>query len=179
VALSRVSQALAEKEALPDVDVKVAYGQRDDDPMGNSRSDFISLSASFPLPVWKAKREDSLIASRKAGESAAHLSYQGYRRELPHLIDGLATDMKTSIDRHLFYRDDLVPRAKQLSESLVSRYEVGATSYTDMIEAVITAMKAELTARKYLRDALVTQVKLMELAGGAFPGVAPFMTSGK
>jgi len=179
VTLSRVSLSLAEKEAMPDVDVKLAYGQRDDDPMGNSRADFVSLSASLPLPVWKAKREDRLIASKKAGERAALLNYQGYKRELPHLIGGLSTDMETALERHIFYRDDLVPRAKQLSEALLSRYEVGGTSYTDMIEAVITAMKAELTARKYLRDALATQAKLMELSGGVVPGVASFMMSGK
>ena len=49
------------------------------------------------------------------------------------------------------------------------------TSYTEMIEGAMMAMRAELTARRFLRDALLAEVKLMELAGGTFPGVAPFM----
>jgi len=175
VALSRVSLALAEKEAMPDVDVKVAYGQRDDDAMGNSRADFISLSASIPVPVWKHRRENRLIASKKAGERVALLGYQGYRRELPHRIEGLSTDMATALKRHLFYRDDLVPKAKQLSEASVSRYEVGGASFDIMIDAVMDAMRAELSARKFLRDALAVEAKLMEVAGGVFPGVAPFL----
>jgi len=175
VALSRVSLSLAEKESMPDVDVRLAYGQRDDDPMGNSRDDFVSLSASFPVPVWKARREDRLIASKRAGERAALLNYQGYCLELPHLIGGVATEMATAVQRHLFYNEDLVPRARQLSDALVSRYEVGGTSYTELIEGAMMAMRAELTARRFLRDALLAEVKLMELAGGTFPGVAPFM----
>lgn len=178
VALSRVSLSLAEKESMPDVDVKLAYGQREDDPMGNSRDDFVSLSASFPVPVWKSRREDRLVASRRATERAALLNYEGYRLELPHLIDGVATQMATAVDRHEFYNRDLVPRARQLSQALVSRYEVGGSSYTDMIEAAMAAMRAELTARQYLRDALLAEVKLMELAGGTFPGVASLMHAG-
>ena len=171
VALNRTSLSLAEKEAMPDVDVKVAYGQRDEDPMGNNRADFVSLSASVPVPLWKRSREDRLIASRKAGERAALLSFQGYQRALPHRIDGLANDMATAVERHLFYRDDLVPRAQQLSEALVSRYEVGNATYNSMIDAVMTAMKAELTARRFLRDALVVEAKLKELTGEIGPEV--------
>jgi cobalt-zinc-cadmium efflux system outer membrane protein len=178
VALSRTSLSLAEKEAMPDVDVKVAYGQREDDAMGRSRDDFISLSASVPLPLWKSRREDRLVASKRAGERAALLSYQGYQRSLPHRIDGLANDMDTAVERHLFYRDDLVPRAKQLSEAAVSRYEVGKATYNIMIDEVMAAMKAELTARKFLRDALVAEAKLKELTGELEPGVHGLMKSG-
>lgn len=177
VSLSRVAVSLAEKETMPDVDVSLAYGQREDDPMGNSRDDFVSLSASIPVPVWKARREDRLVASRRAGERAALLRYQGYRLELPHLVGGVVTEMGTAVDRHLFYTEDLVPRARQLSEALVSRYEVGGVSYTDMIEAAMAAMRAELTARQYLKDALLAEMRLMALAGGTFPGVAPFLKS--
>lgn len=166
VASRRAELALAEKAVMPDVDVRVAYGQRDDDPMGNSRSDFVSFTASFPVPLWKSGREDRLVASKRAGERAALLHYQGYRRELPHRIDGVWTDLKTAVERHHYYRDDLVPRARRLADALVSRYEVGGASYTDMIEAAMTAMRAELTARRYLRDALVAEARLMELAGG-------------
>lgn len=178
VASSRAALALAEKAALPDVDVHLAYGQRDDDPMGKDRSDFVSLSASFPVPLWKSGREDRLVAWKRATERAALLSYQGYRRELPHLIDGEWTAMKTAVERHRYYKGDLVPRARQLTDALVSRYEVGGTSYNDMIEAAMKAMRAELTAGKYLRDALVAEARLMELAGGTFPGVASVMENG-
>ncbi len=177
VALSRVSLSLAEKEAMPDVDVKVAYGQREADATGRSRDDFISLSASFPLPVWKSRREDRLVASKRAGERAAILSYQGYQRSLPHRIDGLANDMATAVERHLFYRDDLVPMARQLSEAAVFRYEVGKASYNIMIDELMAAMKAELTARKFLRDALVAEAKLKELTGALDPGVHELMKS--
>ncbi|WP_300669827.1 TolC family protein [Desulfoluna sp.] len=170
--LSRISLSLAEKEAMPDVDIKVAYGQREDDPMGNNRDDFFSLSVSIPVPVWKHRREDRLIASRRAGERAAILGYQGYERELPHRIEGLSTDMATALDRHLFYRDDLVPRARQLSEASVSRYEVGGASFDQMIDAVMAVLRSELKARMFLRDALVAEANLKVVAGDVFPGVA-------
>lgn len=176
VALSRTSLSLAEKAAMPDVDIKVAYGQRDEDQMGRSRDDFISLSASFPVPLWKGRREDRLIASKKAGERAALLSFQGYQRALPHRIDGLVNDMTTAVERFLFYSNDLVPRAKQLSEASVSRYEVGSATYTSMIDAVMVAMKAELAARKFLRDALVAEATLKELTGEMDPGVSELVS---
>ncbi|BCS97901.1 copper transporter [Desulfoluna limicola] len=171
VALSRASLSLAEKAAMPDVDIKVAYGQREDDQMGRSRDDFISLSASFPVPLWKGRREDRLIASKKAGERAALLTLQGYQRQLPHRIDELVSDMSTAVERHLFYKEDLVPRTRQLSGASVSRYEVGGATYNSMIDGAMATMKAELAARKFLRDALVAEAKLKELTGEMAPAV--------
>ena len=171
VALGHAFVALAEKEAMPDVDIKVAYGQRDDDPQGNNRDDFVSLSASFPLPIWKKNRENRLIASKRAGERAAFLNYQGYRRALPHRIKGLATDLETSVDRYLYYKEDLIPRARQISMASVSRYEVGKADYEDMIDAVMDAMRGELMAYQFLRNAWIADAKLSEIAGQVAPGV--------
>ncbi|NIT41727.1 MAG: TolC family protein, partial [Gammaproteobacteria bacterium] len=39
---SEVEVKLAKKEYWPDMDFKVAYGQRDDDPTGGNRPDFVS-----------------------------------------------------------------------------------------------------------------------------------------
>ena len=171
VALGQAFVALAEKEAMPDVDIKVAYGQRDDDPQGNSRDDFVSLSASFPLPIWKGNRENRLIASKRAGERAAFLNYQGYQRALPHRIEGLATDLETSVNRYLYYKEDLVPRAKQISMASVSRYEVGKADYDDMIDSVMDAMRGELMACQFLRNAWVADAKLNEIAGQIAPEI--------
>lgn len=179
VALSRVSLSLAEKEAMPDVEIRVAYSQRDADKNGNARDDFLSLSASVPIPLWKHSREDRLIASMRAQERAALLADQGYRRALPHRIEGLETDLAAAVDRHAYYRKTLVPKARQLSSASLSRYEVGSATFSGMVGDLMTAMKTELMEKKLLRDALVAEARLKELAGELEPGLGEVLKDGE
>ncbi|MCG8473529.1 MAG: TolC family protein [Desulfobacterales bacterium] len=156
---------LAEKNPMPDVDVKLSYGQREADSSGRSRDDFISVSLSFPVPLWKASREDRLTASRRQQARAAHQGLQGYDLAIPHRISALVTQMETAAARHQHYLKSWIPRARQLADALVSRYEVGEGSYETMIRGLMDAMQAEVMGKEYLRQALVAESELMRLAG--------------
>ena len=169
----QAGHALAKKAVLPDVGVKVAYGQREDDDNGRGRDDFISMTFSFPVPLWRDAREESMVASQASQKRAAARSLSGYDASLPHRIDGLLAEMETALSRYVLYRDRLVPKSRQLSEAQVSRYEVGAIGYDAMIKAVTETMRAEVMALRYLKEALVAESALRTLAGLFPEGVSP------
>ena len=54
-----VAIELARKDYLPDMDFKVAYGQRDESQMGQDWADFVSASVVTNIPLWKKSRQDS------------------------------------------------------------------------------------------------------------------------
>lgn len=158
-------KALSEKAYYPDVNVKLTYGQRDDDPMGRSRSDFLSLGASFPIPLWKNQRQDRDLAFREASlQSAAH-KLMDLKARLPHDIDRLTADISDTLRRYHIYKDKLIPSARDMAGSAQSDYEVGQSEFGPMISAHINALSMELSADKLLFDLAQRRAELGELLG--------------
>ena len=68
---SEVEINLAKKEYWPDMDFKVAYGQRDDDPTGGDRPDFFSATVTIKFPLWAKSRQNKKLAAAKKSHEAA------------------------------------------------------------------------------------------------------------
>ena len=64
VAQSEVEIKLAKKEYWPDMDFKVAYGQRDEDFTGRDLPDFFSATVTLNLPVWAKSRQNKKQTGR-------------------------------------------------------------------------------------------------------------------
>ncbi len=59
--MAEVDADLARKSYWPDPNIQMAYGQRDEDPMGNDRDDFFSASISFSLPLWARNKQNAQL----------------------------------------------------------------------------------------------------------------------
>ena len=158
---------LARKKYFPDMELRVSYGQRDDDPVsGQDRADFVSAQASFTVPLWKKKRQDSKLAGSELRLSAAEKALQAFRYSLPHRINSLATEIRSLERRHDLFADAVTTQSAHLVEASMAAYEVGKVEFGTMLAAHTGLYRSELMVERYRYLIRSKIAELNELVGG-------------
>jgi outer membrane protein TolC len=166
VAQSEVEIKLAKKEYWPDMDFKVAYGQRDEDFTGRNLPDFFSATVTLNLPVWAKSRQNKKLAASKKSHDAAIKSYRNLAESLPYQVNVLATEIKNTQKNYRLYVDALLVQSEQWARSSLAAYEVGKVEFNTMVNAQILLLRAELQAKRYLFSIYQKLAELEELIGG-------------
>ncbi|MGD9334708.1 MAG: TolC family protein, partial [Desulfobacterales bacterium] len=162
---ANVEIELARKDYWPDMDFKVAYGQREEDFNGRDLPDFVSTSVVMNIPLWKKTRQDKKLEATKLSYQAATQSYQDLANRLPHKIDALVTDIQTIRKNYRLITDALIVQAEQWTRSSLSAYEVGKVNFNTMINAQIRLVRFELQSENYLFSLYKKRAELKELLG--------------
>jgi outer membrane protein TolC len=165
--IAGVEIELARKDYYPDMDFKVAYGQRDEDRTGRSLPDFVSGQVVMNIPLWQNTRQDpKLEAARKAREATAK-SYANLVKSLPYQVDALITEIRDTQENYKLFMEALLLQADQWASSSLSAYEVGEIEFNTMINAQIRLLRFELKTDKYLFDIYQKRAELEEILGGS------------
>jgi cobalt-zinc-cadmium efflux system outer membrane protein len=166
VAQSEVEIKLAKKEYWPDMDFRVAYGQRDDDPTGGDRPDFFSATVTINVPLWAKTRQNKKLAAAKKSHEASIQSFRNLAESLPYQVDALATEIKNTQKNYKLYVDALLVQSEQWARSSLAAYEVGKVEFNTMVSAQIMLLRAELQAKRYLYSIYQKLAELEEVIGG-------------
>jgi outer membrane protein TolC len=164
--IRRADIDLATVDYWPDMDFKVAYGQRDEDRTGRSLPDFWSGSVTINLPVWKKSRQDPKLAATLKNHDAAQKSYHSLLLSLPHRVDALATEIQDFQENYRLFTDALILQADQWANSSLAAYEVGSLEFNTMINAQIRLLRFELKADSYLYNIYQKRAEMEEVLGG-------------
>ncbi len=164
--IAAVEIELARKDYWPDMDFKLAYGQREEDFNGRDLPNFISASVTMNIPVWKKNRQDSKLAASKKNHQAAIKFYRNLIESLPHRVDALATEIRDTQKNYRLFTDALLIQADQWASSSLTAYEVGAVEFNTMINAQIRLLRFELQAANYLYKIHQKRAELEEFLGG-------------
>ncbi len=163
---ARQKVALAEKDYGPDMDFRLSYGQREDDPVSNrSRADFFSAVVTFSVPLWQATRQDSKLEAMEIRQVAAEKSIQSFKNTLPHRIKSLVSDINAAQENASLLDEALTLQAEQLAEASLASYSVGKVDFDTMLQARVNTLRFELQAQKYRYTALKKSAELNELLG--------------
>ncbi len=162
---ARLGIKLAKKDYWPDMDVKVAYGLREE-VMDQDLDDFVSASVMMNLPLWQNKRQDKKLTATEKNLDAAIKSYENLADTIPHKIDALVTEINDIQKSYKLYKESLIVQAKQWAKSSISDYEVGKVEFNTMINAQIRLLRFELQSEKYLFEIYQKLAELEELIGG-------------
>ena len=157
---------LAKKDYWPDMDFRVAYGQREESLMGVDRPDFLSASVMINLPLWKKNRQDKKLSATKKGHEAAEKFYMSMRDALPHRVDALVTDILDTQENYRLFSDALLLQAEQWAQSSLSAYVVDKVEFSTMINAHIRLLQFELKSKRYLFSIYQKRAELEEVLGG-------------
>lgn len=163
--LAGVGIELARKDYWPDLDFKVAYGQREEDFNGRDLQDFVSTSVIMNIPLWKKTRQDKKLEATKLSHQAALQSYQNLANGLPHKIDALVTDIRNLQKNYKLITDALIVQAEQWARSSLIAYEVGKVNFNTMINAQIRLLRFELQSENYLFSLYKKRTELEEVLG--------------
>lgn len=157
---------LARKGYYPDPDLRLAYGQRDDDQAGQSRADFVSASIVFTLPLWKNNKQDRQLEAAMARREAAIARYKDLASQLPHRIDAIAVELDQLRENYNLYQEAILIQTAQWAESARFAYEVGKLDFSTMISAQLKELRFERQAKQYLFQFYRKLAALDEMLGG-------------
>lgn len=163
---------LARKDYMPDFDIKLAYGQREDNRAGQNRDDFFTAVLTMNIPVWKNNRQDKNLSAATASRRAAEQSHQNLRASLTHQVDALVTEISDLQKSFKLYSDSLLPQAGQWARAAKDAYEVDKVEFDTMIDAQIRLLKFELQAEKYLFDIYKKRAELESVIGMSLDEIA-------
>jgi cobalt-zinc-cadmium efflux system outer membrane protein len=157
---------LARKDYWPDMDVKLAYGQRDEDFMGRDLPDLVTGSVTMNIPLWQRSRQDSKLAATKKSHQAAINFYRNLVVSLPHRVDALVTEIRDTQKNYRLFSDALLLQAEQWANSSLSAYEVGKLEFNTMIGAQIRLLRFELQTSNFIFKIYQKRAELEEVLGG-------------
>lgn len=164
---AQVAISLAEQDYYPDMDFKIAYGQREDNPLMNTeRPDFVSGSVTLTLPLWQNTRQDSKLESAQKSHEAALKSLHALRTTLPHQVDAAVTQAESALENYRLFNDALTQQAAQWADSSQAAYETGKVEFGTMLNARMRLIRFKLKAHKYNYQAHKKLAELNELIGG-------------
>jgi outer membrane protein TolC len=166
IGIAETEVELAKKNYWPDMDFRVAYGQRDEDRTGRSLPDFVSAQVVMNLPLWQKTRQDPKFEATMKAREAAEKSHQNLLKSLPYQVDALVTDIHETQDNYKLFTEALLLQADQWARSSQSAYEVGTIEFNTMISAHLQLLRFELQADKYLFDVYQRRAELEEILGG-------------
>lgn len=165
VDLATLEVELAEKDYWPDMEVRIAYGQREEDLTGRSLPDFFSAAVTVTLPVWQKNRQDSKLAAAKASHQAAVKAYRNVTSRLPHQLDALVTEMNDTQSNYRLYTKALLLQADHWAQAATSAYEVGKVEFNTMMNAQLKLLRFEQQALRYRKTVLQKRAEIGELSG--------------
>jgi len=164
---------LARKDYWPDMDVRLAYGQREEDFNGRDLPDFFSAQVVINLPVWQKARQDSRLTSSLKSRLAAEKSYRNLAESLPHQVDALVNEITRLARNYDLYRQALILQAEHWAQSALVAYEVGKLEFDSMISAQIRLLRFHLQKEDYLFQIYRKRSELEALLGGPLPADEP------
>jgi outer membrane protein TolC len=165
IEIAAVEIELARKDYWPDMDLMLAYGQREEDFNGRDLPDFISASVTMNIPLWQKNRQDPKLAATKKGHEAAIKFYRNLAEILPHKVDALATEIRDTQKNYRLFTEALLLQADQWASSSLKAYEVGAVEFNTMIGAQIRLLRFELQAANYMYEIYRKRAELEEVLG--------------
>lgn len=166
IEIAAVEIELARKDYWPDMDLMLAYGQREEDFNGRDLPDFVSASVTMNIPLWQKNRQDPKLAAAKKGHEAAIKFYRNLAEILPHKVDALATEIRDTQKNYRLFTEALLLQADQWASSSLRAYEVGAVEFNTMIGAQIRLLRFELQAANYMYEIYRKRAELEEVLGG-------------
>jgi outer membrane protein TolC len=156
---AKLEVQLAEKAYMPDFDVRLSYGEREDRP------DFVSATVAMTVPLWQATSQDSKLAAARKRLVAAEKSLLGLRQTLPHSIDRVLAEIEGAKENYLLFHEALSLQAGHLADASLAAYSVGKVEFNTMLSARVRLLRIELKADSYKYQIYKKLAELEELIG--------------
>tara|TARA_R110002049_G_scaffold189977_3_gene358597 strand:+ start:2182 stop:3453 length:1272 start_codon:yes stop_codon:yes gene_type:complete len=136
--------ALAEKEYYPDFKVGMAYGNREEDTFGRSRSDFLSVMLSINIPLYAGSKQSEAVKQRSRELARNRYSLIDTRNMVMSSISSSVTEYEQAKEQLDLYEGGILPQARQTVESMLVGYQVNEVDFLNLVRSQITLLNYEL-----------------------------------
>jgi len=164
-AVSERKVKLAEADYGPKFGVGASYGYRQDTPMGETRSDLVSLKFSMSLPFFTGPRQDRKLSARKHQAAAARLRAEEQLRELTRQYHIETAAYERTQQRLLNFDEQVLKRAKDNVSAAITAYQYEASDFDALVRARVSELEAQLKRLRLEIDSSKSLVRLQYLQG--------------
>lgn len=125
--------------------IDLSYAYRDGGLLSSeSRSDLISASISFNLPIWGQQKYRQKVVQVSKMHSAILLKQQSTLRELETKLESALEHWTTLTSRVTLYEEQILPKTEELVTVNLESYENQANNLSDVVQSHISQIDAEL-----------------------------------
>ena len=153
IAASESRLELAERDYYPDFKVGVTYGNRDEDDLGRSRQDFLSLMVSVNVPLYSGSKQDRAIQQRTREVARSRYARTDTLNQIRSSIAEASTEYHRARSQLELFEGGVIPQARQTVESMKAGYQVGKVDFLNLVRAQITLFNYELRYWKSVSEA--------------------------
>jgi cobalt-zinc-cadmium efflux system outer membrane protein len=155
----RVRLDLSRKAHLPDFDIALSYGQR------NDRADMVSLSVAFPLPVGRGARQDSWAAEAQAELSALQAEHSDHVNLLGARIAEVYSDLERHRSGLALLTTGMVPQGSAALQAATAGFSVGRTDFQTVLATQTALFRYEIAVDQALTDFAKKLAEMEALVG--------------
>jgi len=148
---NRVGLKMAEKEYYPDFDFKLAYGQRDDGPMGR-RADVITAMVAFNLPLWYRSKQDRRVVEFQKEIRSTQDQITAMTNEIRFRVSEKLTEIERAERQLELLRTGIVPQATLSLDSAMSAYRVNKIDFKSLLDNLMNLFKYEIQYYRLLTE---------------------------
>ncbi len=125
--------------------IDLSYAYRDGGLIsGRSRSDLISASISFNLPIWGQEKYRQKVVQVSKMHSATLHKQASTLRELETKLESALKHWTTLSSRVTLYEEQILPKTEELVTVNLESYENQANNLSDVVQSYINQIDAEL-----------------------------------
>jgi cobalt-zinc-cadmium efflux system outer membrane protein len=147
---------LQRAERIPDPTIALQYEHNP--PGGGPPLDTIGLGVSFPLPLWNQNR--GAIAAAQAAVDQSRLALAKLQAQMAADQANAEAAWQEASNRLARYREEIRPRSASARDAVAFKFEKGAATLVDLLEAERTDNDVRLATAQALSDAASTAADL-------------------
>ncbi|MDV3294519.1 MAG: TolC family protein [Brachybacterium paraconglomeratum] len=146
IAAQEARVASARKDALPDFDVSLEYGQRAGFP------DMVTATVSIPIPLQKGRKQNQAVAEAEAELSSEVAGHHARLNQLRARVAELVSDLERDRAQLALYAKAVLPQARAALEAATTGFQVGRTTFQTLVERQATLFNYETEYVRALTD---------------------------
>ena len=135
---------LAKKDYYPDFKLGVSYGNRDEDQLGQSRQDFLSVMLSVNVPLYAGTKQDRAVQQRTRELARSRYALTDTKNLVRASIAEAVTDYKRASEQVVLFDEGIIPQARQTVESMTAGYQVDKVDFLNLVRSQVSLFNYEL-----------------------------------
>ncbi len=157
---------LAKEHYKPGWALDLGYGYRDGSlPTGSPRSDFVSLSVTVDLPLFRKNRQDRNLAAALSERRAANESKDELLRRLASQLDAEYARWQNDSRRVALYERLILTQAEDQANASLLAYQSEAGDFADVMRGFIDNLNTRLDHVRLQIDRAQSYAVLANLGG--------------
>lgn len=157
---SETSIELAKQSYKPQWNLNASYGYRDDDPIGNSRSDFFSVGVSFDVPLFTENRQDQQVTSSIKEREAYKADKWLMLRNMLASVRNFQGQLTELDNRRQLFNNKMLQEMQQQAEATLNAYTNDRGDFAEVMRARIAELNTKIDAMTVEVNYLKTVVQL-------------------